>query len=124
MIFNLAISLDFLVDFGVSNGLPVNEECHPFLYYFFPIHLDEFYGCRLVFAVQRVCTGFLSSFNPGQLSIFDNQIKDTFFSAFLDVNVNRLMLVRKEVKDKTKIFEDFSHISLSCLNANIHFLVK
>ena len=71
---------------------------------------DEFNGNFFVFVIQRLRTLFLTAHNIFQLSIFYDQVEYTLRPTMFHMDMYRLMLIRKEVENETKIFKYLWHI--------------
>ena len=71
---------------------------------------NEFLGCPLVFFRQGICSFLLACSDVYQFTIHHDKVENTFITSMYHVNMNRLMLVRVEIKYETEVFKYLRHI--------------
>ena len=103
--------LKLLLDISAPDTLLQHKELHPLFYNILMILADECLCSTLVFFWQWLCSLLFTNMNLCQFSIHHNEVEDTLLSSMKYMHMNRLMLIRIEVKDKTEILEYLWHDS-------------
>lgn len=69
----------------------------------------ECFGCTLVLFWQWICSFLLTYTNIRQFAIHHNKVEYTLLATMLHMNMYRLMFIRVEVEDESKVFEYLRH---------------
>ena len=102
--------LKLLLDISAPDTLLQHEELHPLFYNILMILADECLCSTLVFFWQWLCSFLFTNMNLDQLSVHHDEVEDTFLSSMKHMHVNRLMLIRIKIKDKTEVFKYLGHV--------------